>query len=266
MDDLRRFRSTAAYYARFRPGYPQALVDEVAQFCGLDGGGRLMDLGCGPGVLAIAFAQHVAETLGVDPEPEMLAAARAEAEAAGVRIVLRQASSADLGPSFGSFRMVTMGRSFHWMDRDATLRALDALIEPGGAIVLFDERGHRAAQNAWSPVWDRVVGKYSPPDEWSAHLRRLSPDWERHEIVLARSSFNRLDTLTHRHTRRTTLDEFIGRVYSMSTSSIAKMGDRRAAFEEEFRAEMLKLSPSGIFDEFVEANALIARRDSRHAN
>jgi SAM-dependent methyltransferase len=260
MNDLRRFRSTADYYSRFRPRYPQELIDDVAKFCGLDSTGRLMDLGCGPGFLAIAFAKFFAETVGVDPEQEMLAVAQHEADTAGVALTLMQASSADLGPDFGTFRMVTMGRSFHWMDRDATLCALDALIEPGGAIVLFDERGHRSAENPWSPIWDRVVGKYSPPDEWSAHLRRLSPEWERHEVVLARSAFSRLDTLTHRHTRRTTLDEFIGRVYSMSTSSIEKMGEKRAAFEQEFRAEMLALSPSGAFEEVVEANALIARR------
>jgi SAM-dependent methyltransferase len=260
MDELRRFRSTASFYARYRPRYPQALIDEVAAFCGLDRTGRLMDLGCGPGFLAIAFAPYFAEIVGVDPEPEMLAAARDEAQAQGVALTLQRASSADLGPEFGAFRMVTMGRSFHWMDRDATLRALDQLIEPGGSIVLFDERGHRSAENTWSPIWDRVVGKYSPPDEWSAHLRRLSPDWERHEAVLARSAFRRLDTLTHRHTRRTTIEEFIGRVYSMSTSSLEKMGDRRAAFEDEFRAAMLALSPSGVFEEIVEANALIARR------
>jgi hypothetical protein len=190
----------------------------------------------------------------------MLAAAQHEAQAAGVALTLKRASSADLGPDFGSFRMVTMGRSFHWMDRDATLRALDKLIEPGGSIVLFDERGHRSAENTCSPIWDRVVGKWSPPDEWAAHTRRLSPDWEQHDAVLARSAFRRLDRLTHRHTRATTLDEFIGRVYSMSTSSIEKLGENRAAFESEFRAEMLALSPSGVFQEIVEANALVARR------
>src|SRR5262249_43217492 len=162
--------------------------------------------------------------------------ARQEADAAGVGLTLKQASSADLGPGFGAFRMVTMGRSFLLMDRDATLPALDTLIEPRGALVLFDEGGPRSEAKPWAPVSDRVVGKWSPPDEWSAHLRRLSPDWERHEIVLARSAFSRLDTLTHRHARKTTLDEFIGRVYSMSTSSVEKMGDKRAAFEAEFRA------------------------------
>lgn len=260
MDDVRRFRSTAEFYARYRPRYPRKLIDDVAAFCGLDGTGRMIDLGCGPGFLAIAFAPYFTEIVGVDPEPEMLDAARREAQDAGVALTLRRASSADLGSDFGSFRMVTMGRSFHWMDRDATLQALDALIEPDGAIVLFDERGHRSAENAWSPIWDRIVGKWSPPDEWSAHMRRLSPDWERHEIVLARSAFNRLDTLTHRHRRRTRLDEFIGRVYSMSTSSLEKLGEHRAAFEEEFRAAMLELSPTGEFEEFVEAQALIARR------
>lgn len=260
MDALRRFRSTAEFYARYRPRYPQALIDEVATFCGLDGTGRLMDLGCGPAFLAIAFAAHFSEIVGVDPEPEMLAAAQREAQAAGVALTQMRASSADLGPQFGYFRMVTMGRSFHWMDRDATLRALDALIEPGGAIVLFDERGHRSAANAWSPIWDRVVGKWSPKEEWAAHTHRLGPDWEKHEAVLARSAFSRLDLLSHRHRRTTTLDEFVGRVFSMSTSSYEKLGGNRAAFEAEFRAAMLELSPSGEFEEVVEANALVARR------
>jgi SAM-dependent methyltransferase len=260
MDALRRFRSTAEFYARYRSRYPQALIDEAAAFCGLDGTGRLMDLGCGPAFLAIAFAAYFSEIVGVDPESEMLAAAQHEADEAHVALTLLRASSSDLGPHFGKFRMVTMGRSFHWMDRDATLRALDGLIEPDGAIVLFDERGHRSAENAWSPIWDRVVGKWSPKEEWAAHTHRLGPDWERHEAVLARSAFSRLDLLTHRHRRMTALDEFIGRVYSMSTSSPEKLGDNRAAFEQEFRAEMLALSPSGMFAEFVEANALIARR------
>ena len=53
-----RFRSAAAHYLRGRPAYSDALIRDVALLCGLDGTGRLLDLGCGPGQLARAFRRR----------------------------------------------------------------------------------------------------------------------------------------------------------------------------------------------------------------
>ncbi|HEX9439007.1 MAG TPA: methyltransferase domain-containing protein, partial [Roseiflexaceae bacterium] len=76
------YRGSAAYYARGRPPYSRALVTTLAAEVGLDGSSRLLDVGCGPGVLTIAFADHVAEAIGLDPDAAMLAAAADRAAAA----------------------------------------------------------------------------------------------------------------------------------------------------------------------------------------
>jgi ubiquinone/menaquinone biosynthesis C-methylase UbiE len=78
------FEGTAWHYARYRPGYPQPFFDDLVERFGLDGTGRLLDLGCGTGQLAIPLAAHVAEAVGMDPEPEMLVEAARCAQAAGV--------------------------------------------------------------------------------------------------------------------------------------------------------------------------------------
>jgi trans-aconitate methyltransferase len=127
----RRFRTAARHYLAGRPPYAARLIEDVAEFCGLSTRHRLLDLGCGPGQLAKAFAAKVGSVLGIDPEPEMLALAR---EDAAPNTEWRQGSSHDLGPELGRFQLVTMGRSFHWMDRVETLRRLDGMIDPGGAI------------------------------------------------------------------------------------------------------------------------------------
>ena len=65
-NDPTLYRGTAAYYAHGRPPYSRALVSTLASEVGLDGAGRLLDVGCGPGVLTLALADKFAEALGPD--------------------------------------------------------------------------------------------------------------------------------------------------------------------------------------------------------
>jgi SAM-dependent methyltransferase len=253
-----RFESTVPYYARFRPRYPSALYEKVAARCALDGHGNLLDLGCGPGFIAIAMARYFAEVVGIDPEPAMIDAARLEAEIAGGKVSLVRGSSQTLGRDLGLFRMVTMGRSFQWMDRDATLVTLDTIIEPRGAIALFGERSLDAPETRWRSRWEGIAKKFADPNSLRRHWS--NPGWEPHEAVLRRSRFSEIERLTVTVSRRSTLDELVGRAYSMSSTSIATLGDRREEFERELRAELLAVSPSGVFDELVESAAVLAFR------
>lgn len=254
----RRFRSTAAFYSRYRIPYPAALILAVAQRIGLEPGDGVLDLGCGPGPLAIAFAQLGMRVTGLDPEPEMLATAKSNAAEAGLDIDFRQGSSYDLGPGFGRFKLVTMGRSFHWMDRAATLTALDGLIEPGGAIGLFHDRRISSSPD-WRDLMEGIAEKFSPERSQNRHFRR-SPDWAPHEEVLLQSRFSAVETIGRVLARDVTIDDLVGRAYSMSVTSPETLGDRREAFEEALRTALAAASPYGRFTEIVGVDAILAFR------
>ncbi len=83
-----RFESTADTCERARPSYGEAFFARVAEALGLDGSQRLIDVGVGPGILAIGFAPYCRSVAGVDPEPEMVVAARAAAARAGVALTV----------------------------------------------------------------------------------------------------------------------------------------------------------------------------------
>src|ERR1700742_4492875 len=104
--DPRRFETTVPYYARYRLGYPDLLIRRVIERIGLKPGDAVLDLGCGPGLVANPFAHAGMAVTGVDPEHAMLEAALAEAEAAGVTLALRQGSSFDLPAEMGAVRAV----------------------------------------------------------------------------------------------------------------------------------------------------------------
>jgi ubiquinone/menaquinone biosynthesis C-methylase UbiE len=255
----RRFRTTVPFYARYRLAYPRELIDRVVQIVGLKPGDAVMDLGCGPGPLAILFAQAGMRVTAVDPEPAMLEAAREAAGEAGVTIDFRQGSSFAMPAGIGPFKLVAMGRSFHWMDRAATLKTLDPLVTPDGALVLLHDEHSRTAENAWHRTLQTIANEYGRAK--SPHIQAVErADYRKHESVLFESVFNRLEHAGIFLKRALTADDIVGLAFSLSTTAPDKLGDRKDAFEAELRAALAKLSPDGTFTEIAEMVALVARR------
>jgi SAM-dependent methyltransferase len=254
-----RFHAAARYYLRGRPPYAAAVIRRVAQLCGLDATHRLLDLGCGPGQLALAFAPLVGQVVGIDPEPEMLRVARHEAAAAGLRIDFRLGSSQDVGPDLGAFRLAVIGRAFHWMDRPDTLARLDRIIEPGGAVVLFGHGHPKIPDNAWSETYERLVDRYAEAD--AAKAAWHAPGWLLHEAVLLDSPFPHLERVSVIERRVTPVERFVDRAMSLSTVSRGLTGARADDLARAVREALAPFARDGTVAEVVESEALIARRE-----
>lgn len=251
-----RFQSTVPYYARYRLAYPVRLIERVIALTGLRAGDPVLDLGAGPGLLAVPFAAAGMRVTAADPEPTMLAAAGEAARAAGVTLTLWSGGSNELTPGMGPYRLVTMGRSFHWMDRAATLARLDDIVAPDGAIALFSDEHPKTAENRWSEVLHDVANRYGRDEE--PFLReRKSPEYRSHESHLFASRFNVLEAISVFVRKPVTSDEIVGRALSMSTCSPEKLGQRIGAFESELRNAV---ADSGDLTEIASLVALIARR------
>ena len=255
----RRFRTTVPFYARFRLGYPPELIARVGDAVGLAPGDAVMDLGCGPGLLAIPFAQAGMRVTGIDPEPDMIAAARQAAADAEVAVEFRQASSFELPDRIGPFKLVTMGRSFHWMDRAETLRVLDRLIAAEGAVALFEDDHPRTAENAWLTALREVGNRYGA-DEAAHRAARQRSDYRTHVSYLLESVFSHVVRIGVFVSHEITADEIVGRAFSLSMLSKEKLSDRATAFEAELRAALAKVSSEGRFTEIAELAALVAWR------
>jgi ubiquinone/menaquinone biosynthesis C-methylase UbiE len=258
-----RFRTAVTYYDRYRLDYPQRLLARVRQLAGLRPGDPVLDLGAGTGMLAIGFAKLGMTVTAMDPEPDMLAAAAGRAKAAGVAVDLAAGGSADLRPGMGPYRLVTIGRSFHWMDRSATLAMLDKIIMPGGGVALFHDAHPPVEENAWfrtlCAVQDRF-GRSAAPHIAERSMMKQKGGHRRYEPFLFASAFTQLDGLSVTIRQTLTVDDIVGRAFSMSISSREALGPRAEEFAATLNQDLRELSPDGTFTEVAELVGLLARR------
>jgi SAM-dependent methyltransferase len=126
------FAGTARYYARYRVPYPQVLLDDLRARAALTGAGRLLDLACGPGRVALPLAPFFREVWAVDREPEMVEVGREEAGRRGttnVRWLVGRAEELEAPP--GACELTTIGEAFHRLDRWLIARRALAWLAPG---------------------------------------------------------------------------------------------------------------------------------------
>ncbi|UCM88007.1 hypothetical protein [Streptomyces marincola] len=160
----------------------------------------------------------------------------------------------------GTVLLTVMGAAFHWMDRHHVLRDLDRIIAPEGAVVLASGGAPGDVEPApWLDVVAEVRTRYLGAERRAGSGTYAHPT-ERHQDVLARSPFSRVETTHWDRALTRTTDDVIGYVFSLSYSSPAQLGDSKAAFERDLRTALLDFNPQGRFDETIRTEAIIATR------
>jgi SAM-dependent methyltransferase len=274
------FAGTAAYYRRGRLHYAPGLADTLAEALNLDGKGRLLDVGCGPGVLALALAHLFGEIVGVDPDDGMIAEAEREAALAGVagKAAWVRARAEELPAGLGTFTVATFGQSFHWMDRDQVAATVKGMLRPGGALVhiadLKTETGTAETganetrtgetRTAETPTTDGLPHPPVPYDavdalvkQYLGPVRRAGRGTLPHGTpggeaeVFRRAGFTPAQrcVVPGGQPLERTVDDVVAWAFSMSSSAPHLFGTRRDDFEADLRRLLRKVSPEGRFSE-----------------
>lgn len=135
LQPTQRFSDRVDNYVRFRPGYPPAVIQLLAQHCALAPYHVVADIGSGTGLLARLFLENGNRVAGVEPNAEMRTAAeRLLAAYPGFTSVVGRAEATGLADAGVDF--VAVGQAFHWFDRQAAGQEFVRILRPGGWIVL----------------------------------------------------------------------------------------------------------------------------------
>ncbi|WP_169806731.1 class I SAM-dependent methyltransferase [Microtetraspora malaysiensis] len=257
------FASTADAYVRYRPEHPTALIEYVTDLARPGAhytNAPILDLGCGPGVIALRLAERALPVLAIDPSEEMLDAGRRLATERGIDDVeWTLGDSADVA-GLPAVRGAVIADAFHYMDREQTLNDLDTIILPGGFVALVVSHVIGTPKAWWEPILDRLRDRFLGEHRAAGVGVPFHYLTEDHETVLRRSPFARVRVLRVDQPLALTLDEVIGMQATYAFSSPAVLGEQRDAYEQALRKALTVLEPSGRFTATVQAAVIVGQR------
>jgi len=258
------FAGTAIYYIRYRVPYPEGLLTDLVARAGITGKGRLLDLACGPGRVALALVASFQEIWAIDLEPEMIVVGQQEAiqrEVNNITWMVGKAEELEAPPA--SFALITIGEAFHRLDQQRVAKHTLQWLQPGGCVAILGGYGLTSGTEPWQCLVAAIVRQWTR--RTAAHNAVSAPPQpgsgpDHNERVLRATGFAEVASYSFIAPYDWTIDTIIGNLYSTSFCSKHVLGDNAAAFEAELKAALLAYDPSGKYHEQMRFGYTLGRK------
>lgn len=131
-----RFSDRVQNYVKYRPKYPEEILDFLKQELNLSKKHTVADIGSGTGFLSELFLRNGNIVYGVEPNKEMrLAGEDILSEYPNFKSIDGTAESTGLEPD--SIDFVAAGQAFHWFDVEKTRNEFKRILNPDGWVILI---------------------------------------------------------------------------------------------------------------------------------
>jgi SAM-dependent methyltransferase len=134
------FNDVAVEYDRNRPAYPDALLDRACEVAGIEGGDRVLEIGCGTGQLTRGLLARGLLVTALEPGDQLIRLAKEKLkDAGGVELVHTRLEDIQL-PGEG-YEAVFSASAIHWVDPDLGWRRIADTLAPNGTLALIQYFG-----------------------------------------------------------------------------------------------------------------------------
>jgi len=172
-----RFSNRVADYLRYRPHYPEGVLDFLRTHSGLSSAHTIADIGSGTGFLSELFLKNGNPVFGVEPNQEMREVGEEHLAAyARFTSINGSAEATTLADSAADF--VTVGQAFHWFKPAPTRREFARILRPDGWVaIVWNDRtpsttgfavSYEDLQVRFGTDYSRVRDSYPQPKDMRA--------------------------------------------------------------------------------------------------
>lgn len=166
-DPTKRFSDRAANYVRFRPRYPDELVDFLIGQCKLDTNSFIADIGSGTGIFAHMLLERGFSVTGIEPNASMRKSAESFLESYSA-FSSQNGTAENTGILSESVDLITAAQAFHWFNSSKTRSEFARILQPGGWVALIWNQ--RDNSQPFQKSYEELLKKYAPEYDKVNHL------------------------------------------------------------------------------------------------
>jgi SAM-dependent methyltransferase len=211
------FGAVAEQYDRYRPTYPEALIDDLAA----TQPAKVLDVGCGTGKAAVALAKRGLSVLGVELDERMADVARSH----GIEVEVAAFEAWDNAGR--AFDLVTCGDAWHWIDPARGVSKAAEVLKMGATIARFWTSG--TLTDPVIAAFDPIYRRYAPeiaqvwrPDRSTPQVHASSAD-----LFAQSEAFSPVEMRTYQWKRTFSADKWVGLAATISDHQ--RLGPERLA-------------------------------------
>jgi len=167
MEQRFTFDQVADLYKTSRPGYPDALIDDVIAYADLRPRDRILEIGCGTGQATEGFARKGYAIVATEPGADMLHGAREHLRDFD-NVDYLQTTFEALPESATGFRLIVAAQSFHWVAPEVRFVKAAKVLVQGGTLAVFGHVPVRLPdrlREKFRAIYMERVGRWAPPPE-----------------------------------------------------------------------------------------------------
>ncbi|MEI8593104.1 class I SAM-dependent methyltransferase [Photobacterium sp. Hal280] len=202
-----RFSDRVDDYLKYRPGYPQALIETLVSQTHLNRQSQIADIGAGTGILTKLLLDKGYQVSAIEPNDAMrIAADQQLAEYAGYASFATPAEHTGLADA--SVDLITAAQSFHWFCNAKTRTEFQRIARPDAHLALIWNQ--RKLSTPIQQHYDDLLTQYGTDYTRVNHMNLTDGDL-RHFFA-----DGQMQKLAFEYRQYFDLDGFIGRVRSAS--------------------------------------------------
>ncbi len=152
------FSDRVSNYRKYRPSYPNQLIDTLTSECNLDSQSMIADIGSGTGIFSQLLLDKNCRVIGVEPNKEMREAAEHQlSNHINFNSVEGESENTTLENS--SVDLITSAQAFHWFNRDKTRKEFERILKPTGYVALVWNQ--RNLDSQFQKEYDQMLREYA---------------------------------------------------------------------------------------------------------
>ncbi len=157
-DPKKRFSSRVERYIKYRPNYPQEVIEFLKKEGILNSNSIIADIGSGTGILSELFLKEGNKVFGVEPNIDMRKAGEKLLDKYSNFISI-DGSAEDTKLDDNSIDLITVGQAFHWFHLEDARKEFMRILKPKGWVILIWNR-RKKLTNAFLKEYEKFLLKY----------------------------------------------------------------------------------------------------------